>query len=87
MIARFAGRALVIDIVNNQIIREITGSESICDVRWLDDTAVVYNVGGHTCVGAGYTTPKDSFILDVVSGAVTPITEDLDEPAWVIPLH
>jgi hypothetical protein len=85
MIARFAGRALVIDTVNNQIIREITGSESICDVRWLDDTAVVYNVGGHNCVGAGYTTPQDAFILDITSGVVTPITGSLDGPAWVIP--
>lgn len=86
MIARFAGRALVIDTVSNQIIREILGEEAICDVRWLDITAVVYNVGGHTCVGAGYTTPKDAFILDIVSGVVTPVTDSLTGPAWVIPL-
>lgn len=83
--------AFVIDIANNQNIGAVSaqpppGGRAVCDVRWVNSDTIAYNVGANVCDMVTMTAPQAAHIMNVVTHEVTPLTDGLAGPAWVLPI-
>ena len=82
-------RALVIDVVNNQNIGAVSGltepgQHAVCNVRWVDNDTIIYNVGGRMCLGVDIPAPQAVWLLNVMTNEVTILTDELVGPAWLL---
>ena len=84
-------RAFVIDVANNQNIGAISGltepdQHAVCDVSWVDNDTIIYNMGGRTCQGVDTVQSQAVWMLNGVTNEVTILTEGLAELAWLLPI-
>jgi hypothetical protein len=89
MVLLFYHSAIVVDLVNNQPVGVVPGlstpeEKAVCDMRWLNNETLSYNVGGRECEYVNLTEPQASWMLNVVTNEVTILTDELTEPAWLL---
>lgn len=76
------GNLIVIDLGNNTIAYDAPNLQSICEVSWLHDQTLVYTELAQNC--NPWSEPDSTSLLNVETGVITPVAQDVPGFTWLL---